>query len=200
MRTVNPVEHARKRARILDAAAHEFAEHGVDGATTAGVCARAGIGAGTLFHYFRTKREMVYALFADDLPAGAEARRRALAEPDPGHGLRLLVGHLLSDLDHALAAGLAAAAIFQANRDEEFAAMIAAEDGRTRDALTTLLRRNAKAGRRPLFPPDRAARWIQTLVDASYITADDGFDADRQTGELRRLLDVLTDGGSRGDG
>lgn len=201
MRTVNPVEHARKRARILDAAAHEFAAHGVDGATTAGICRRAGIGAGTLFHYFRTKRDMVHALFADDVPAADEARRRALAEPDPAAGLRLLTDHLLADLGHPLAAGLVAAAMFQANRDEEFAGLLAAEDDRTRAALTTLVRRVGAAGSTPMFAPERVARWIQTLVDASYGAAgDDGFDAARQADELRRLLDVLTDGGSRGDG
>lgn len=198
VRTVDPEQHARKRAHILAAAAHEFATHGVDGATTAAVCRRAGIGAGTLFHYFRTKRDMMYAMFADDLPAGAEARRRAFAEPDPAAGLRLLVDHLLADLADPLAPGLAAAALFQANRDTEFATLLAGEGRRNREALTALLRRMA-ADRRLMFAPDRVACWIQTLVDSSYLGSDeDGFDARRQTDELRRLLAVLTDEGSPG--
>src|SRR4051794_6675329 len=111
MRTVNPVEHARRRGRILEAAAVEFAVNGVDGTSTAAICRRAGIGSGTLFHYFPTKREIVYALFADDLEGNADACRAALDVPDPVAGVRSLVAHLVRDLGSPLVPGLAAAAL-----------------------------------------------------------------------------------------
>ncbi|POX39406.1 TetR family transcriptional regulator [Streptomyces sp. Ru73] len=192
MRTVDPVQHARKRALILHAAAEEFAAHGVDGTSTAAICRRAGIGSGTLFHYFATKRDIFHALFADDLPRNAEACDRALAAARPGDGLDGLVDHLLADLADPLVPGLLAAAVFQANRDDEFARMIAADEARVRAALGTLAERLAAEGRPLAFPPARVAGWIQRLVDAAYLSAgEDRFDAAEHAAELRRIIDWL---------
>lgn len=193
MRTVNPEQHARQRARILEAAAVEFATHGVDGTSTAAICRRAGIGSGTLFHYFPTKRDIFHAVFADDLPRNAEVREQALASKQPQAGLDMMVEHLIADLADPLVPGLMAAALLQVNRDEEFAQFISDDEGRTRDALTTLLERMADDGQRLTFAPERVARWIQTLVDASYLTAgEDDFDPATQATELRRFIAWLT--------
>ncbi|MGA8113109.1 MAG: helix-turn-helix domain-containing protein [Actinocatenispora sp.] len=195
MRTVNPAEHARKRASIVHAAAVEFAAHGVDGTSTAAICRRAGIGSGTLFHYFATKRDVFHAVFGDDLPRNADVCRRALAAEAPDAGLDLLLDHLLGDLADPLAPGLAAAAVFQANRDAAFAEMLATDDERTRATLTTLLERMAGGGRRLAFPPDRVARWIQSLLDASYLSADEpGHDVRTRIAELRRIVAWLAGG------
>lgn len=194
MRTVDPEQHARRRAQILAAAAAEFAEHGVAGSSTASICRRAGIGSGTLFHYFATKRDLVHAVFAADLPGNQEVRAAALADPDPAAGLARLVSHLIAELADPLAPGLAAVLVLQVNEDPEFAAMISADDAATRAALTTLLGRLADAGHRLAFPPDRAAGWIQTVVDASYLSVgEDGFDAAAQTAELHAIVRWLTD-------
>jgi AcrR family transcriptional regulator len=187
VRTVNAHQHAQRRAAILRAAAAEIAAHGVDGTTTAAVCRRARIGSGTLFHYFPTKRDLVHALFADDLPRLAELRRRALAA-DPAAGLELLLDHLTGELADPLAPGLAAAALFQANRDAAFAAILAANDAALRATLTAVLERLAAGGRRLVFPPDRVAGWIQHLVDAAHLAGSD----DRQSTELRHLVAWLT--------
>ncbi|MBB5119933.1 TetR family transcriptional regulator [Streptomyces eurocidicus] len=192
MRTVDPEQHARKRALILRAAAQEFALHGVDGTSTASVCRRAGIGSGTLFHYFPTKRALFHALFADDLPRAAAARERALAAGRPGDGLGLLVDHLLADLADPLVPGLLAAAVFEANRDEEFAVLVATDEALTRAALTTLLERMAADGHRLEFAPERVAGWILRLSDACYLAAgEEGFDPVSQTAELHRIVDGL---------
>ncbi|KAA6214415.1 TetR/AcrR family transcriptional regulator [Streptomyces albofaciens JCM 4342] len=193
MRTVNPEEHARKRAHILSAAAEEFAAHGVDGTSTARICRAAGIGSGTLFHYFATKRDIFHALFGDDVPRNAEACARALAADRPDDGLDLLLDHLLADLADPLVPGLAAAAVFQANRDEEFARMIHTDNTQIRAALATLTERLATAGRRLAFPPERVAGWIQSLIDGAYLTADEpGFDPAAHAAELRRIVAWLT--------
>ncbi|WP_028927532.1 TetR/AcrR family transcriptional regulator [Pseudonocardia acaciae] len=193
MRTVNPEQHARKRARILEAAAQEFAEGGMDGTSTARICRRAGIGSGTLFHYFPTKRAIFHALFADDLAGNAEVRVRALADGSAGAGLDLLVEHLVGDLADPLVPGLAAAALLQANRDAEFAELLADDEEQTLRALTTLLDRMSGEGRPPRFPPPRAARWIVSLIDATFLatTAAD-FDPRAHAAELRELVAWLT--------
>lgn len=186
MRTVNPEHHARRRARIVAAAAAQFAAHGVDGTSTAGICRQAGIGSGTLFHYFPTKRELFHAVFADDLPRHDEVRRRALAV-DPEAGFDLLLDHLLDELTDPLAPGLAAAAVFQANRDPDFAQLLATDDERTAEALTTLLTRMSGQGRRLAFAPDRVAAWIQMLLDGCYLSGHDHDPAVRLA-ELHRIL------------
>ncbi|MFI6576832.1 TetR/AcrR family transcriptional regulator [Nocardiopsis sp. NPDC050513] len=198
MRTVNPEQHARRRAAILAAAAQEFAEKGLDGTSTASICRRAGIGSGTLFHYFPTKRDIFHALFADDLEGGVRARERALAADDPRAGIDGLVEHLVSDADDPLVPGLMAAALFQVNRDPEFARLLGEDEERSVETLTALLRALADAGRPPAFPPERTARWIHHLVDAVFLSAgDDDFDADRARAELRTLVDWLLTGPDR---
>lgn len=193
MRTVNPEQHARKRAAILSAAAEEFAAHGVDGTSTADICRRAGIGSGTLFHYFATKSAIFSAIFADDLPGNAAARNRALASQRPDHGLDVLVEHLVADLADPLVPGLVAAALHQANQDQSFAQMLHDDDEQTRDTLTTLLTRMADAGHRLAFAPDRVAHWIQTLTDNSFLAADDSdFDPTTQQNELYQIIAWLT--------
>jgi AcrR family transcriptional regulator len=61
-RTVDPARHEARRLVIIDAALTVFAERGYDGATTAEICRRAGIGSGTFFHYFPTKLELLLAI------------------------------------------------------------------------------------------------------------------------------------------
>ena len=61
-RTVDPARHEARRLVIIDAALTVFAERGYDGATTAEICRRAGIGSGTFFHYFPTKMELLLAI------------------------------------------------------------------------------------------------------------------------------------------
>ncbi|MFH8347935.1 TetR/AcrR family transcriptional regulator [Streptomyces sp. NPDC018045] len=199
MRTVNPEEHARKRAHILGAAAGEFAAYGVDGTSTARICRAAGIGSGTLFHYFATKRDIFHALFSDDLPRNAEACARATAQDRPDDGIRLLVDHLLADLGDPLVPGLAAAVVFQVNRDEEFAQLVRADTAQIRAALDTLAARLADEGRPLPFPPGRVAAWIQGLLDAAYLAAGEpDFDPAAHAAELRRIIAWLTGGGAPG--
>lgn len=192
MRTVDPEKHARKRADILVAAAEEFAANGVDGTSTAAICRRAGIGSGTLFHYFPTKLEIVHGLFGDAFERMAAVYLRAEAEDDPQAGFHRILQHLFDDLANPLAPGLMAVALLQIGRDEAFARMFSEDEERARRSLTILLKRMADRGMQLAFPPERAAAWIQHLFDASFLASGSaGFDAARQTTELRMVIDWL---------
>lgn len=191
MRTVNPEVHAARRAAIVAAAAIEFASNGVDGTSTAAVCRRAGIGSGTLFHYFGTKQELFRAIFADDLPRIVELTAAALAEPDPDAGLELITEHLITEVADPLSPGLASAALLQVNRDDQLAAVLTEIDDRIRRALTTLLRRVARRpGRSPAFPAAATARWIQSVIDAAHLS--ESSDRRRTAAELRTIVRWLT--------
>lgn len=188
MRTVDPVRHAARRRQILDAAARVFAANGYDAATTAAICREAGIGSGTLFHYFPDKRSIFVGMFEDDF----EALQRLLGAlpDDPVDGLLGLVDGLTTDADDPSAPGLVLAALHLAPRDTAFAAMLVAHDSAVRDALAQLLRSAAKAGQvRAGVDPERAARWITTIMDGLYLMAgDDGVDIDTERKELRTLI------------
>jgi TetR/AcrR family fatty acid metabolism transcriptional regulator len=78
---------ADKRARILDAAVVEIAQHGYFQTTVAMIARRAGVADGTIYLYFANKDEVLFSLFdramrrfIDEgraaLPSGADAERK----------------------------------------------------------------------------------------------------------------------------
>lgn len=70
-----------KRRRLLDAALGMFAKRGFHGVAVPEVAAAAGVGTGTLYHYFDTKQELVNELYRD---TKLQLRSRLLDNlPDP---------------------------------------------------------------------------------------------------------------------
>ena len=75
-----------KRRAILDAALKVFAEQGIADAPTSAISRAAGVAEGSLFTYFKTKNDLMNALYLElrmefsrymgDFPHGADAHRR----------------------------------------------------------------------------------------------------------------------------
>jgi TetR/AcrR family transcriptional regulator, fatty acid metabolism regulator protein len=85
---------ADKRAAILDAATATFAKHGFFGAQVADIAKAAGIAAGTVYLYFRSKDEILTSIFDRTMRETLEEGRAALAEAgDPVERLRR-IAHL----------------------------------------------------------------------------------------------------------
>jgi AcrR family transcriptional regulator len=76
----------RNRQRILKAASEAFTECGLE-VSLDEVARQAGVGVGTVYRRFRTKEELVEALFVDRIEAIATMAERAAEEPDPWTGL-----------------------------------------------------------------------------------------------------------------
>jgi AcrR family transcriptional regulator len=76
----------RNRQRILEAAAEVFNERGLD-VSLDEIARHAGVGVGTVYRRFRTKEELVEALFMTRLGAVATIAEQALKAPDPWSGL-----------------------------------------------------------------------------------------------------------------
>jgi AcrR family transcriptional regulator len=189
VRTVDPVRHAARRAAIQDAAATVFAERGYTGATTSQICRAAGVGSGTLFHYFGDKRSIMLSIIVDD----QAVNDAMIATLDPEHALRevgRLLDHLCRDAADPYAPGLVGAMLQLAVNDEEFAGILDEGDRRVRDAFALLLTRAADDGDVDEgIDPARASRWLCGLVDALYLMCgDDGFDAGGESRELRRIV------------
>ncbi|TFH52207.1 TetR/AcrR family transcriptional regulator [Actinomyces viscosus] len=114
-----PQRTARRRTAILDAARHLFAQHGIDPVTTNQIAAQAGISPGNLYYWFRSKAEIVRALFDDwsermripaeqvSEPAGALRtlwdRITQTQQPDPAYAFFLRDLFPLLHTDPALA-------------------------------------------------------------------------------------------------
>lgn len=169
-----------------------FAERGYTGATTAQICRAAGIGSGTLFHYFGDKRSIMLSIIVDD----HAVNDAVIATLDPDHALSevwRLVDHLCRDAADPYAPGLVGAMLQLAVNDEEFAGMLDAGDRRVREAFALLLARAAAdgdidAGIDAGIDAARAGRWLLGLVDTLYLMCgDDGFDAEAEVRELRRI-------------
>jgi TetR/AcrR family transcriptional regulator, fatty acid metabolism regulator protein len=78
-----------KRTAILDAATATFAKHGFFGAQVADIAKVAGIAAGTVYLYFRSKDEILTSIFDRTMREAIEEGRAALAEAgDPVERLR----------------------------------------------------------------------------------------------------------------
>jgi AcrR family transcriptional regulator len=80
----------RNRERIIEAAREVFSAQGVDAPMSA-VARRAGVGVATLYRRFPTRAELVTAAFTEQLALCATAFDEALADPDPAHGLYVLL-------------------------------------------------------------------------------------------------------------
>jgi AcrR family transcriptional regulator len=76
----------RNRRRILDAARELFAERGLD-VTLNEIAHHAGVGVGTVYRRFPDRDELLEGLFEERIDQVAELLDRALADPDPRHGL-----------------------------------------------------------------------------------------------------------------
>jgi len=188
VRTVDPARHAARRAAIQAAAAGVFAERGYTGATTAQICRAAGVGSGTLFHYFGDKRSIMMSIFADDFTVNDELIA-GLDGDQPVAEVWRLLDHLCRDVADPVVPGLVVAMLQLAVSDEEFAALLDAGDGRVRDAFERLLTGAAAQGAiDSSLDPTRAARWLVGLVDTLYLMCgDEGFDPDANVAELRTI-------------
>jgi len=76
----------RNRQRILAAAAEVFNERGLE-VSLDEIARHAGVGVGTVYRRFRTKDELIEALFMDRLDMVAALGEEAFAAPDPWAGL-----------------------------------------------------------------------------------------------------------------
>jgi len=60
---VNEEKRRDKKTRIIEAAAHVFAQKGFGGTTIAEIAAQAEIGKGTIYEYFDSKEDLFFAVF-----------------------------------------------------------------------------------------------------------------------------------------
>ena len=173
-----------KRVLILNAATRVFAERGFFGAQVADIAKRAGIAAGTVYLYFRSKDELLISLFDRTMHDAIHEGRQALERIDhPADRLRriarLHLERLGRDRDLAI--------VFQVElrQSTKFMARLSATQlrdylGLIRDTIADgqargVFRRHVPAtlGAKIFFGAldEMATNWI--LSDRRYVLADD---------------------------
>ncbi|GAB2500010.1 TetR/AcrR family transcriptional regulator [Promicromonospora xylanilytica] len=164
-RTVDPARHEARRLVIIDAALTVFAERGYDGATTAEICRRAGIGSGTFFHYFPTKLDLLLAILA---LGTAEAREAAGLYADRSDPLGVLLDIVAKGADDAAEPRMPGfvRAVAGVMRMPEVAAALEEDTRAQRDLLLAWVEKAQRAGEiRTDLTPDRITSWLYLLTD-----------------------------------
>ncbi|MEV0949892.1 helix-turn-helix domain-containing protein [Promicromonospora sp. NPDC050249] len=164
-RTVDPARHEARRLVIIDAALTVFAERGYDGATTAEICRRAGIGSGTFFHYFPTKLELLLAILTLGIQEVREQTELYAGRTDPLGVLLDIVERGADDAADPRMPGFVRA-VGGIMQQPDVAAKLE-EDARTqRDLLLPWVEKAQQAGQiRTDLTPARITSWLYLLTD-----------------------------------
>ncbi len=184
LRLARPAPDTDKRQLILDAATHVFAERGFFAAQVADIARRAGIAAGTVYLYFKSKDDILISLFDRTMQDAIREGKDALAgSPDAADRLRRIARLHLERLgrDRALAI------VFQVELRQSTKFMARLSATRLRSYLGLIRDAIAEGQAAGLFrqgvPPTLAAKmffgaldematnWI--LSDRRYTLADD---------------------------
>lgn len=150
---------------IIDAALTEFAESGYERTSTAAICARAGIGSGTFFHYFPTKATALLAI----LELGSSEVEDWFTERDQGSDpvqvIREWATKTVEDLRDPRLAGFVNA-VGSLIDEPEVGAALARDDAVTREGLRPWVQRAQSAGAiRTDLGVDQLVAWLQVLMD-----------------------------------
>ena len=193
-RTVDPARHEARRLVIIDAALTVFAERGYDGATTAEICRRAGIGSGTFFHYFPTKLELLLAILTIGIQ---EVRDAAMALADRTDPLGVLLDIIRQGADDAAEPRMPGfvRAVGGVMHQPDVAAKLAEDAQAQRDLLLPWVEKAQRAGEiRTDLTAEQVTSWLYLLTDGflGRIADEEDFTAETQKATLvdtaRRFL------------
>lgn len=138
MRTVNPNLVTERRRQILEAALVCFREKGFHGASMSSICKKAKMSPGHLYHYFKSKNELIKAIVESD-SAYHEEKLASLVEG--GNTLETMLSCIdeIWQKDKDLDAVLYSEIMAEASRSPEAAAVIRQHEIRLRDRFAKVI-------------------------------------------------------------
>lgn len=165
MRKVDPIKHEKKRQEILAAAKRCFLRSGLSGASTAQICAEAGISPGHLYHYFESKDAIVAAM-ADARLEGASERFKQDA-----YEAGSVIPALLSEIEepgNAAQAALFFEMLAESRRNPEMAKILHGRSRSMRNLIAEVIRHGQAQGEiHSELDPETAAMAVFGLMDAT---------------------------------
>lgn len=193
MPKLSPKVQAERRARILDAAERCFARSGFHGATMQDICRAAGVSAGALYVYFRSKEDLIEGLSQRDREELRAEFARAAEGVDLVEGLaRVLRSCVLDEPQDKARLLLEMGA--EATRNDAVASSLRACDLDVHAALSTALRDAAERGQiAPAMPIDDLAELMGVVVHGLFWrrATDPGFDAGRMAPHVLRMFGAM---------
>ncbi|MEH0820784.1 MULTISPECIES: TetR/AcrR family transcriptional regulator [unclassified Micromonospora] len=192
------VDHRERRTQIADALMRVAAEHGLEAVSLRHVAAEAGVSAGMVQHYFRTKDEMMtfaLSVVREHNEARVTAALTALgATPSPRTLVRTMLGEVLPLDEPRRADGRVALAFLAytavrpavaASLHQDTAGLVDFIAGQIRAA-------QAAGGARPEVDPDRAAVGLLALMEGLGVYLLGGhFPTDTALAALDAQLDLI---------
>ena len=189
-RPVDERKYQQRRLQIIDAALTCFAAKGFDRSTTAEICRTAGIGSGTLFHYFPTKIDILISILETGQAETEELFARFDSTSAPLDVITSYISHEAADLSDERAAGfvrVVGAMMFEPQ--------VATELNKHRQLTERMLLPWINQARddgtiRNDLSAKRLLHWILALVDgfASAVTDESFFDATCETAILHNTI------------
>ena len=171
----------RNRERVLEVAKEAFTRSGANASLDA-MAKQAGVGPGTLYRHFRTREELLQAVYQSELEKLAAAERRFAQGMRPIEALR---AWLLLFVDAIAAKQLIAPALNTLVGDHK--KVFAASYAKIHEAIHALVKRAIKSGdiRKDLDPTDL----LRALVGVANVTTSPDWQQ-----SARRLVDILITG------
>ncbi len=174
---VRPGQQDRSRKTqesLLDAAEILFTEKGVEATTVADVAERAGCSVGSVYHHFRDKKALLYALF-DRMSEEFRATTRAALDPARWHGASiadLLRGYLEFSIELGRERpGFKYGGVEAARNDPVLRERLAELNAELSEGLSVLLLERGREIRHPdpplavAFVLDQLASMVKTRLD-----------------------------------
>lgn len=182
-RPVDEHKRTQRKLQIIDAALTCFAAQGFDRTSTAEICRTAGIGSGTLFHYFPTKIDILLAILETGQAETEEFFSRFDASSEPLDVINGYVSHEASNLSDERATGFVRAVGALLN-ESRVTGELAKQRQLTEQLLIPWISQAQAAGTiRSDLSERRLLKWLLALIDsfASAVAEDDHFDATAET-------------------
>lgn len=179
-----------RRARILDAAERCFARAGFQGATMQAICREAGVSAGAVYVYFRSKEELIEGLSRRDRAEVREEFARAAIGHDLVEGLASVLRAAVLDKPRDKVRLLIEMGA-EAGRNPAIARTIGECDADIRGALEDILADAARRGQiAPAMPVPDVATLLIVTVDGLFFRSvtDASFDAARLAPHVLRMF------------
>jgi AcrR family transcriptional regulator len=164
---VAPVDaREAQRERILAAAMRCFARAGFHKASMQDICAEAGMSAGNLYRYFRSKEAIIAAIAEADRVRNAAVFEILERTEDPVRGLACLARAFLRDMHGRDAPALCTEIIAESLRNPEMRAMFERNINEAHAACAAALRRGMERGFvDPAIDVDVTVRLLMALGD-----------------------------------
>ncbi|WP_367324053.1 TetR/AcrR family transcriptional regulator [Streptomyces sp. HUAS ZL42] len=185
MTQVRPMRADARRnyERLLKAAAEAFAEHG-EGASLDDIAKRAGVGSGTLYRHFPTRRTLLEAAYVDRIEAIAQRADEIAGELPPGEALM----EWLCELSAGMIQVRGLKALLGTAVTDGSPAVVTACGTAVKEAATRLVEAARREGTlRQDVEPIEILRLAHGVATASEL-------ADGEGKYIRRYLSLLTEG------